>query len=251
MVKVIPRFDFRNAERVLHTVLRNTDEDLITMNYMDYWKSLIPDTREDEFRRLLFAFLSIHTTWQNNIRAYQMLSKLDWLGDRERLRKLLIATSAGLHNVRTDRIYKAAEQWFSGGLNRRGSESLRNYRERLVTSLFGIGMAKVSFFIEMLNPFQTQVVCLDVHQLKLYGIENKVPSPEQYRIIEAHWCGSCLRRKIPPYVARSIYWDTLKNELSTHYWSYVLKDFKPQYEFYTEELVGNSVRKELAERLKG
>ena len=38
--------------------------------YKQYWETLKPLTNEDIFRRYLFAFCSVHTTWEGNIKGY-------------------------------------------------------------------------------------------------------------------------------------------------------------------------------------
>ena len=42
--------------------------------YKQYWESVKPLTQDDIFRRWLFAFCSVHTTWEGNIRGYLPLS---------------------------------------------------------------------------------------------------------------------------------------------------------------------------------
>ena len=55
--------------------------------YSRYMQNVVaPKSREDEFRRFLFSFASVHTTFLSNVRLYQSLKELDWLHDAEKLK---------------------------------------------------------------------------------------------------------------------------------------------------------------------
>lgn len=86
-------------------------------------------------------------------------------------------------------------------------------------------MAKVSFVLEMTLPLNSDVVCLDTHILSLYGRSDpkNTPNPPEYHRIEDHWCRTCDRLGLSPVMARHHYWDSIRGECSTAYWSHVFE----------------------------
>jgi hypothetical protein len=97
-----------------------------------------------------------------------------------------------------------------------------------LNKISGIGLAKISFALEMIHPNEARVLCGDIHQLRLYDVEalkyNKSKVGSQiYKKMERHWMVNCGKLKVPSYVARSIYWDDLQKKEDSRYWSYVLE----------------------------
>ena len=45
--------------------------------YKDYWESVAPQTDGDRFRRYLFAYCSVHTSWQGNCRGYEAIKNYE------------------------------------------------------------------------------------------------------------------------------------------------------------------------------
>ena len=43
-------------------------------SYNDYWGELKPQSDNAAFRRYLFAFMSVHTSWKNNCKGYNAIS---------------------------------------------------------------------------------------------------------------------------------------------------------------------------------
>ena len=44
--------------------------------YTEYWQSIQPKNHADYFRRWLFSLMSVHTTWESNVRGYNFLKDL-------------------------------------------------------------------------------------------------------------------------------------------------------------------------------
>ena len=44
--------------------------------YKDYWQSIAPENDSEFFRRWLFAFMSVHTSWKLNMLGYKAIK--DW-----------------------------------------------------------------------------------------------------------------------------------------------------------------------------
>jgi thermostable 8-oxoguanine DNA glycosylase len=199
--------------------------------YTDYWKSIAPDSDDEILRRWLFAFTSIHTTWESNVRGYNAIKNFeDWISDRELLRQKLIDSKCGLHNMRTKYIWDFATDFIDSPseYHRKQEETWAEFRNRLVAKCKGIGMAKVSFTLEMCFPDEAEVVCLDTHMLQLYGISNRIKfdgnaGRKIYTAHEDDWIDRSRTSGASPYIARQIYWDQKQNQPDSRYWSYVLE----------------------------
>jgi len=86
----------KDVEEFFHSVSSNEIEE-----HQNYWSKLIPDEPEQKFQRYLFAFLSVHTSWENNVKAYIRIKDFwNWMGNEEELRSRLIECGVGLHNNR-------------------------------------------------------------------------------------------------------------------------------------------------------
>ena len=100
----------------------------------------------------------------------------------------------------------------------------QTWRNRLVKKFFGIGLAKVSFAMEMCYPLYCGVVCLDTHILQMYGVDpRKGCGRAVYEEMEAHWIKICLDKGYPSAITRHILWDKIQNKRNTRYWSHVLE----------------------------
>jgi len=51
------------------SVLESVDSHKVNQ-YKEYWNNVAPQTDGEFFQRWLFAYTSIHTTWESNVRAY-------------------------------------------------------------------------------------------------------------------------------------------------------------------------------------
>ena len=198
--------------------------------YEDYFTTLIPTTTEDVFRRWMFAYASVHTTWESNCRLYEMLKPLDWLGNIHVLRDRIRDSRAGLHNNRADQItqfssfYWRHPTWF----NRAPDEPWFKYRDRIMNRAPGIGKAKAAFLLELTCFHASGVACFDTHMVQLYGYtskvygQGKVPD-KQFEAIKRHWTDACQARGVSPVTARWLYWDAKQQQVNPRYWSRVLE----------------------------
>jgi hypothetical protein len=200
--------------------------------YSTYWATITPKTNDDVLRRWIFAFMSVHTTWQRNVMGYQALADLSWKDNKKQLLSKIMSSGAGLHNQRAKGIQHMMlyNDIDSETLYRESYPSLgwQQYRNLLVGLVKGnhIGMAKVSFAIELMYPLDCQVVCLDAHMLRLYEHKGKSafkPGDRDYLRIEDHWLDTCARLGYPPTIARHVYWDTIQRQADTRYWSHVFE----------------------------
>lgn len=194
--------------------------------YRKYWSGMTVDNNADFFRRWLFAFMSVHTTWESNVAGYKAIQKFtDWLGDKEALLDRLKAGRAGLYNNRCRFITAFAEDFWGNPDDfwRGAVEPWAAYRDRLCARILGLGPAKTSFALEMSFPVAADVACLDVHMLRLYGDEKAGAKPLAYNRFEADWCKRSRKADVEPYVARMVYWDALQGNTDSRYWSECLE----------------------------
>lgn len=202
------------------------------VKYKEYWESVRPQNVEDIFRRYLFSYCSVHTTWQGNIKGYNAIKNFsEWIDDKDTLREKLHKSGVGLHNNRTNYIWDFSTKFWANPKDFYLTTKKYHVKKRdsIVSKISGIGMAKVSFALEMIHPNEARALCLDVHMLRLYDMEhlkyNKSRSgTESYKKAERHWMVNCGKLKVPSYIARSIYWDDLQKKEDSRYWSFVLED---------------------------
>ena len=85
-------------------------------SYNNYWAELKPQTEVAAFKRYLFAFMSVHTTWKNNCKGYNAIKQFNkwtlekgeqlqlWNYDSDALFKRIEETRVGMQNNRTNYI---------------------------------------------------------------------------------------------------------------------------------------------------
>jgi hypothetical protein len=194
--------------------------------HTDYWAKKIPTDTEKVFHRWLFAFLSVHTTWEMNVRGFLAVRDIDkWLGrDSGILKRILIGSGVGLHNNRTRFISEFANKFWNNTpfYSKAKAESWAEYRNRVEKVTIGLQKAKTSFAIEMCDPINSKVFCEDVHMLRLFGVGLQRTSLKCYEEIEKYWIKKSDQVNVPPYVARVIFWNRKQEKENCHYWAHCL-----------------------------
>ena len=209
----------------LDTFFKNIkDSDIQT--YSEYWKTVEPKNEEEVFKRYLFAFMSVHTSWQNNCKGYEAIKDHnEWKDNKEKLRQKIKNTRVGLQNNRTNYIGAFSSDFWGNPtfyIHPTGSEGWATWRDKLSKRILGLGEAKTSFAIEMIHPTDAKVVCLDTHLFQLYGL-NQTKHRKLYKAIEIDWLNRCKERNVSSYIARCLYWDKKQNYKDSRYWSKVLE----------------------------
>lgn len=202
------------------------------IKYKEYWESVRPQNNDDIFRRYLFAYCSVHTTWKGNCSGYNAIKDFNqWLDNKQLLREKLHQSGVGLHNNRTNYIWDFSTKFWANPKDFYFTTKKGHVKKRdsIVSKINGIGLAKVSFALEMIHPNDARVLCGDVHQLRLYDMEtlkyNKSRTgTDLYKKMERHWVVNCGKLKAPSYIARSLYWDDLQKKEDSRYWSFVLEN---------------------------
>jgi hypothetical protein len=162
----------KRSQVTFEDVLNNVDLHKVN-RYKEYWNNVAPQTDGEIFQRWLFAYTSIHTTWESNVRAYNHIKNFEqWINNKSKLSELLILSRAGLQQNRLEAIWDFKNKFFENPnqFKKSSDESWFSLRNRLAKDLKGIGLAKTSFALELCYPNSVGVVCLDVHILRLLNM---------------------------------------------------------------------------------
>jgi thermostable 8-oxoguanine DNA glycosylase len=199
-------------------------------DYKEHFHRIAPKEPMAVFRRFLFAYASVHTTWEYNVKLYRQLETLETVPCKEALREVVINSGAGLHRNRIEGVWSFRESyWNDPRVFIKGTkESWVDFRNRLVKHMFALGYAKVSFALELAWPIESKVVCLDVHMLRNLGLSPS-PTPRRYLEAEELFVKRCRAKKIPPAIGRLLYWDKLKEQPSARYWSDCIQPVAEEY----------------------
>ena len=211
-------------ENVEEFIASISQEDIT--RYAQYWDTITPKTHEEYYKRWIFAYLSVHTTWTSNVRAYIHLDSEKAITEKEQLMQLIVASRVGLHKVRTDGIWKFKNDFWSNPDEwyKKPEETWPDFRDRVMNKCHGLGYAKSSFALELCYPNTCEVTCLDTHMLQLYKVKSSPgPSPSKYKELEQHWITKCKSRGIPAFMVRNVYWDKTQGKTDTRYWSHIFE----------------------------
>lgn len=197
------------------------------VRYAHYWDDLTARTPSQLFRRFLFAYCSVHTIWETNVRGFESIRDFShWLDSHAGLRTRLVQSGVGLHNNRTRWIGDFANLFWADPRSflRGPREGWPAYRDRLEERIVGLGPAKVSFALELAYPLEAEVVCLDVHMLRMYGVTDQAKvRVHQYEAIEHDWVSRARAAGLPSFVVKQVAWDRLQGRPDSRYWSHCLE----------------------------
>ena len=121
-------------------------------SHQEYWSKLEPTSLKEKFRRWVFAFCSVHTSWQSNVKGYNALKDYEkWLNNDKELMRRLKKSGVGLYNNRTRFLSKFSKQFFDNpeSFDKKEDENYVSYRNRLVDDILGLQKAKTSFALEV------------------------------------------------------------------------------------------------------
>ena len=216
--------DRRPSYHAVEKFFNSLNRDAID-SHQEYWSQLEPTSLKEKFRRWVFAFCSVHTSWQSNVKGYNALKDYDkWLGNDKELMRRLKKSGVGLYNNRTRFLSKFSKQFFDNPdfFDKQEEESYVEYRNRLVDDILGLQKAKTSFALELLSPLKAKVFCADVHLFRFYGLDQS-KHYKKYEEIEAHWLNMCRMWNVPSYIARSIRWNQIQDKPLCDYWAWCLQ----------------------------
>ena len=101
---------------------------------------------------------------------------------------------------------------------------------RLAKDLIGIGLAKTSFALELCYPNTVEVVCLDVHMLRVLNLNTQgyrassEKEIREYQKGEEVWLNKSQNLLVSPYITRCLWWDLNQGQEDSRYWSYCLEN---------------------------
>lgn len=200
------------------------------VSYKEYWESIRPNNHDEIFRRYLFSFMSVHTTWKSNVAGYNAIKNFsEWLDNKELLREKIKNSGCGLYNNRTKFIWDFKDKFWANPKNFYLTTKKYHVKKRdwIVNNISGLGTAKVSFALEQSHPNECRVFCGDTHMLELYDMKTLTYQSKKglnlYKKMERHWSVNCGKIGVPAYIARSIFWDAKQNKTDSRYWSYVFE----------------------------
>ena len=199
-----------------------TEDEIIDHSVV--WERLKPTNDVDVFQRWLFAFCSVHTSYESNMRGYLAIKDFtEWFNKDDVLFDKLKGSGVGLYNNRTKFISEFARKyWQNPNLFKfKKNQKWSEFRDGLVKEILGLGLAKVSFALEMIYTFEAQVMCADTHLFQAYGYKQELHS-NKYDEIEKHWIEFSAMYNVSPAISRAIYWNRKKDEKDCYYWAKVL-----------------------------
>lgn len=117
----------------VEAALGSLDPRAVVPKYEAYFNSIRPRDNYDKFRRGLFAFASVHTTWRKNVDLFRELWDLGWLTSQKDLHQRILRSGAGLSNQRTKFIWKFAKDFWSKPeeYHKKETETWAEFRNRL------------------------------------------------------------------------------------------------------------------------
>lgn len=237
-VKIQPiQFEFWNQDNKLTKISREPNFSRVESFFNNiktedieaessYWKTVTPKDSNEIFQRWLFAFMSVHTSWESNLNGYNAIKHwTEWFNKPEVLLQKLKDSRVGLHNNRAKFVEQFSQEYWSKPetFRKQHNETWRGCRNRLVEYVLGLGMAKVSFALEMCYPDKAEIICLDTHLFQFYGLDQSKDAAK-YHQIEKHWIEMSKMWNVPSYIARCILWNKKQNKVDSRYWSFVLED---------------------------
>lgn len=193
-------------------------------NYRDYFEQIKPVGIVPVYNRFLFSFLSVHTTWSSNVRAYELLKGNPELSPEE-IERLLRESGVGLYNNRTRYISKFQQEYMRdpSWYLKRKREKWTEYRDRVEKQILGLGMAKSSFAIEMIYPNAAWITCVDVHIARLCKENPEKLNKKAYLRAEKRLIQIAKERGVMPSEYRWDYWDKNQGYKDPRYWSHCLE----------------------------
>lgn len=200
------------------------EDNQLQFNYQEYFRKIKPKTQLDVYNRFLFAFCSVHTTWERNVIGYNMVKGI-YHTDKKSLRKLIKKSGIGLTNNRTAFILEFTQKYLENPkfYTKRRAESWVKYAERLIKDIKGLGLAKARFAIELIYPNSARIVCADTHIIQWAKQNPEKMNKTLYMKIEQGFLNHSKKQNKHPIEARWSWWDKKQGYTDPRYWSWCLE----------------------------
>jgi len=176
------------------------------------------------YNRFLFAFLSVHTSWQSNVIAYNIM-KNHYHKDYKKTKELLIQSKVGMYNHRSEYITEFTKNYLEHPeyYLKRDKESWQEFANRLIKNIKGLGFAKARFAIELIYPNEAEIVVVDTHIIQWAKQNPNKMNNTLYKKIEQGFLNHSKQHAIHPIEMRWKYWDQKQGYKDCRYWSYCLE----------------------------
>ena len=194
-----------------------------------YWNDLIPQDDSEVFARWVFAIMSVHTTWESNVRGYEVaMSDLSWTISKDKLKQMIVKAKVGLYERRERGLWDLATKFRENPdqFKKQDNETWQECRNRLIGTIYGLGNAKTTYALALSYPTEARLCCLDVHLLRFMGHDLKkghANTLKDYERMENEWLARCDKYGVSPNVAREMYWNKVQGRRNSRYWSYCLE----------------------------
>jgi len=195
----------------------------------EYWTNLIPQDDAEMFARWVFAIMSVHTTWESNVRGYEVaMSDLSWTISKDKLKQMIVKARVGLYERRERGLWDLATKFRENPeqFKKQDDETWQECRNRLIGTIYGLGNAKTTYALALSYPIEARLCCLDVHLLRFMGHDTSkghANTLKEYERMENEWLARCDKHGVAPNVAREMYWNKVQNRRNSRYWSYCLE----------------------------
>ena len=193
-----------------------------TNRYIQDWQNLVPRNDREHINRYRFAYCTVHTSWENSVDQYNVIKRTNTDTTYNTLLRMLKNSSGGMYQIKATGIDHLQSLWTNNRqLFSPQTDNWQSWRTKLSKNLKKLGLAKTSFAIEMIKPLDAQIICIDRHMFKAFGWENvdHACSYEQYKYYEDYWVDLSNSFKIPPVIARNLFWDKIQNQPDSLYWA--------------------------------
>jgi len=193
-------------------------------NYKEYFEKIKPKNKLAVYNRFIFAFCSVHTTWERNIIGYNLL-KDKYHTDEVVTKALIKEAGLGLTNNRTRFIIEFTKKFTTNSkfYYKRPTESWKGYADRLQKDILGLGFAKTRFAIELMYPNEAELVCTDTHIIQWGKQDPNKMNKTLHSKIELGFINHAKNKGMSPVEARWRFWDKKQGYDNPRYWSKVLE----------------------------
>jgi len=194
-----------------------------------YWEKLTIRDDAEYFARWVFGIMSVHTTWESNIRGYSLaMQDLSWTTSKDKLEQMVIDARVGMYERRNKGLWQLVEKFRADPKQfyKKEDETWQECRNRLIGSIYGLANAKTTYSIALAFPTEARLCCLDVHLLRFMGHDlsnGHASSLKVYEEMENEWLDRCDKYGVVSNVAREIYWNKVQGRRNSRYWSYCLE----------------------------